>query len=39
MAYFPPRLSSHSEAEQRRLFGVPLHLELGEASGVPFDGL
>lgn len=38
-AYFSARLSSHGEAEQGRLFGVALHLELCKSSSVSFNGL
>ena len=38
-SYLSSGLSPHSEAEQSGLLCVALHLELGEARSVAFDGL
>ena len=38
-SYLSSGLSPHGEAEQSGLLRVALHLELGEAGGVAFDGL
>lgn len=39
ISHLPSSLASDSEAEQSRLLCIPLHLELGKAGSMAFNGL